>query len=151
MMVQVVFLSNSSPREGELSRLTLVCLTKQNKKCPLSIENYVESYQLSRHTNTTLSDPHSPFISIVITNQFLLVGTQGTTIASLFPLSSSHYEIPDFEDHLDTGLELSLSRYPQKKHHETRISKAPVATQTHSARYRVLRRTRYSGHIPNST
>ena len=61
----------------------------------------------------------------------LFVGTQGTTIASLFPLSSNHYENRELEDHLDT--ELSFSRYPQQKHHNKRISKAPVATQTHSA------------------
>ena len=77
--------------------------------------------------------------------------TQGTTIASHFPISSNHSEIPELEDHLDTGIELSFSRYPQQKHHDRRISKAPVATQTHSARYRVLRQTRHSGHIPNST
>ena len=60
--------------EGELSRLTLVYLTKQNKNCPLFTENYVESYQLSTHTNTTLSDIHVRFISILITNQFFVYG-----------------------------------------------------------------------------
>ena len=74
IVVQGVFLSNSSPRERELSRLTFVYLIKQNRKCPLFIENYVESYQLSRHTNITSSDHHFPFISIVIINQFLTYG-----------------------------------------------------------------------------
>ena len=55
------------------------------------------------------------------------MGTQGTTIASLFPISSNHYEIPELEDRLDTGLELSPSRYPQRKHHDGTISKAAVA------------------------
>ena len=47
---------------------------KQNKKCPLFTENYVESYQVSRHTNITLSDHHFPSISIVIINQFFIHG-----------------------------------------------------------------------------
>ena len=64
------FLIQSSLRERELSRLTLEYLTRQNKKCPLFIENFVESYQLSRHMNTTLLDHHFPSISIVIINQF---------------------------------------------------------------------------------
>ena len=73
-LVQVVFFSNSSLRERKLSRSIHVYLTKQNKKCPLFTENYVESYQLSRHTNTTLLDHNSPFISIVIINQFFFYG-----------------------------------------------------------------------------
>ena len=71
---QVVFLSNSSPRERKSSRLTLVYLTKQNKKCPLFTENCVKLYPLSRHTNTTLLDHHFPSISIVIINQFFTYG-----------------------------------------------------------------------------
>ena len=39
------------------------------------------------------------------------MGTQGTTIASLFPISGDHYKIPELEDHLDARFELSLSRY----------------------------------------
>ena len=74
MLVQVVFLSNSSPRERELSRLTLVYLTKQNKNRPLFTKNCVESYPLSRHTNTALLDHHFPSISIVIINQFFTYG-----------------------------------------------------------------------------
>ena len=74
MLVQVVFLSNNSLRKTEISRSTRVYLTKQNKQCPLFIENYVESYQLSRHTNTTLSDHHFPSISIVIINHFFIYG-----------------------------------------------------------------------------
>ena len=74
MLVQVAFLSNNSLKERELSRLTLVMLTKQNKKCPLFIENYVESYQLFRHFNTTSLRHHFPSISIVIINQFFTYG-----------------------------------------------------------------------------
>ena len=74
MMVQVVFLSNNSPRERELSRSTPMYLTKQNKRRPLFTESYVELYQLSRHTNTTLSDHHFLSISIVIINQFFTYG-----------------------------------------------------------------------------
>ena len=62
------------PEGKELSRLTLVYLIKQNRKCPLFTENYVESYQRPRHTNTTLSDHHFPSISIVIINQFFTYG-----------------------------------------------------------------------------
>ena len=47
---------------------------KAEQKSPLFTENYVESYQLSRYTNTTLSDPHFPFIFIVVTNQFFIYG-----------------------------------------------------------------------------
>ena len=72
--VEVVSSSNNSLRERELSRLTLVYLTKQNKRCPPFTENYVESYHLSRHTNTAISDPHFPFISIAIRNQFFIYG-----------------------------------------------------------------------------
>ena len=71
-LVQVVSSSNNSLRERELSRLTRVYLTKLNKKCPLFTENYVELYQLSRLTNTTLLDHHFPSISIVIINQFFI-------------------------------------------------------------------------------
>ena len=49
-------------------------IDKAEQKCPLFIENNVELYQLSRHTNTTLSDHHSPSISIVIINQFFVYG-----------------------------------------------------------------------------
>ena len=62
------------PEGKKLSRLTLVYLTKQSKKCPLFIESYVESYQLSRCTNITLSDHHFPSISTVIINQFFICG-----------------------------------------------------------------------------
>ena len=117
MLVQVVFLSNSSPKERKLPRLTLVYLTKQNRQCPLFTENCVESYPLSRHTNTTLSDHHFPSICIVIINQFLFLVTQGTTIASLFPISGDHYEVPELEEHLDTRFELRLSRYSQQECH----------------------------------
>ena len=48
--------------------------TKRNKKCLPFTENYVKSYQLSRHTNTTLLDHNFPSISIVITNQFFTYG-----------------------------------------------------------------------------
>ena len=70
----VVFLFNSSLRERELSRSTLVYLTKQNKKCPPFTVNYVASYQLSRHTSIILLDRHSLSISIVIINQFFTYG-----------------------------------------------------------------------------
>ena len=74
LLAQVVFLFNNSPRERELSRLTLEYLTKQNKKCPLFTESYVELYQLSRYTNTILSDHRFLSISIVIINQFFTYG-----------------------------------------------------------------------------
>ena len=74
MLVQGVFLSNSSPRERKLSRLTLEYLTKQNKQCPPFTGSYVELYQLSRHTNTTLSDHRFLSISTVIINQFFTYG-----------------------------------------------------------------------------
>ena len=70
----VVFLSNNFLKERDLSRLTLVYLTKQSKKCPLFIESCVEAYQLSRHTNITLSDHHIPSISIVTINHFFIYG-----------------------------------------------------------------------------
>ena len=101
-----------------MSRLTLVYMTELNKKCPLFTETYVESNQLSRHTNTTLSDHHFPSIFIVTINQFLIYRDAKATITSLFPMSSDHYEIPELEDHLDTRLELSFPRYPQQKHHD---------------------------------
>ena len=151
MLVQGVFLSNSSPRERELSRLTLVYLTKQNKKYPLFTENCVESYPLSRHTNITLSDHHFPSISIVIINQFFTNGDAKDNYRIAFPISGDHYEVPELEDHLDTRFELSLSRYSQQECHGWRISDAPTATQTFSAWHWVLWRTRYPGHIPNST
>ena len=47
---------------------------KAEQKCSLFTENYVESYQLSRHTNTISSDHHFPFISFVIINQFCTNG-----------------------------------------------------------------------------
>ena len=74
MLVQVKFLFNNSLREREVSRSTQVYLTKQNIKCPLFIENYVGSYQLYRHTDTTLLDHRFPSISIVIINQFFNYG-----------------------------------------------------------------------------
>ena len=136
MLVQVVFLSSNSLRVRELSRSTRVSLTKQSKQSPLFIDNYVESYQLSRLTNTTLLDHHFPSIFIVIINQFFIYGVAGDNYRiAFFPISSDLYEIPELEDHLDTRLELSRSRYPQQKHHDRRKSKAPVATQTHSPRY----------------
>ena len=39
------------------------------------------------------------------------MGTQRTTVASIFPISSNHYEVPKLEDHLDTRLQSSLSRF----------------------------------------
>ena len=48
----------------------------------------------------------------------LSMGTQRTTIASLFPLSGDHNENPELKDHLDARLELSLSRYSQQKHYD---------------------------------
>ena len=74
ILVQVVFLSINSLKERKLSRLNLVYLTKQNQKCPLFIKNYVESYQLSRHTNATSLDHHSLFIFIVTINQIFNYG-----------------------------------------------------------------------------
>ena len=62
------------PEGKRLFRSILVYLIKQNRKYPLFIENYVESYQLSRYTNITLSDHHFPSISIVIINQFFFYG-----------------------------------------------------------------------------
>ena len=47
---------------------------KAKQKMSTFYENYVESYQLSRHTNTTLLDHHFPSISIVIINQFFTYG-----------------------------------------------------------------------------
>ena len=55
------------------------------------------------------------------------------------------------EDHLDFWLELSFSRYTQQKCHAWRISDAPTATQTYSARHWVLRRTRHSSLLKNPT
>ena len=77
MLLLVVFLFNNSLSERELSRSTIVSLTKHSKKFPLFIENYVESYQLSRHTNTTLLDHHFPSISIVTIEQLHLWGRKG--------------------------------------------------------------------------
>ena len=51
-LVQVVFLSNNSLRERELSCSNLAFLTKQSEKCQLFTENYAESYQFFRHMNT---------------------------------------------------------------------------------------------------
>ena len=65
ILVQVVFSFNNFLKGRELSHLTLVYLTKRNKKFPLFTENYVASYQLSRHTNTTLLAHHFPSTSIV--------------------------------------------------------------------------------------
>ena len=135
MLVKVVFLSNSSLRESEFYRSTLVYLTKLNKNCPLFTENYVELYQLSRHTNATLSDHHFASTSFVIIPNSLSMGTQRKTIASLFSISGDYYKIPEPEDNLDARLEFGLSRYSQQKRHDRRISTAPVATQTHFARY----------------
>ena len=45
------------------------------------------------------------------------MGTQRTTISSLFPISGDYYEVPELEDHLDARFELGLSRYPQQKCH----------------------------------
>ena len=67
-------LTSKFPKERELSRSTRVYLTRQNKKSPPFIGSHVESYQLSRHTNTTLSDRHFSSIFIVIINQFLTYG-----------------------------------------------------------------------------
>ena len=36
------------------------------------------------------------------------MGTQRTTIRSLFPISGNHYEIPELEDHLAPGLNLAF-------------------------------------------
>ena len=85
MLVQVVFSSNNSLKEREISRLTLVYLTKQNKKCPFSIKNYAESYQLSRHTNTTSLDHRFPSISTVIINQSFIYGNAKDN----YPIASS--------------------------------------------------------------
>ena len=40
-------------------------------------------------------------------------GRKGQLSHRFFPISSNHYEIPELEDHLDTRLELSFSRYPK--------------------------------------
>ena len=77
--------------------------------------------------------------------------TQGTIIATFFPISSDHYEIPELEHHLDTSLELSFSGYTQQKCHDWGISDGPIATQTFSAWHWVLWRTRHFGHIRSST
>ena len=45
---------------------------KGEQKCSLSIENYAQLYQLSRHTNSTLLDHEFLSISIVIINQFFI-------------------------------------------------------------------------------
>ena len=47
---------------------------KTEQKMSSFTENYVESYQLSRHTNTTFSDHHFPSISFEIINQFFIYG-----------------------------------------------------------------------------
>ena len=91
---------------------------KAEKKCPRFIENYVDSYQLSRHTNITFSDHQFPSISIVIKNYFFFMGTQRTTITSIFPISGEPYKIPKLEAHLNARLELSFFRYPQQKCHD---------------------------------
>ena len=135
MLAQVVSLSNSSLREREFSRLTLAYSTRLNKKCPLFTDNSAESYQLSRRTNTTLSQHHFPSISVVIINQFFIYGDARDNYRIAFPTSGDHYELPEVEDHLVSRLELSLSRYSQQKHHDRRISNAQIATQTCSARY----------------
>ena len=62
------------PEERELCRSTLVSLTKQNKKCPLFIENYAESYQPFRPLSTTSLDHHCPSIFIVIISQCFIYG-----------------------------------------------------------------------------
>ena len=61
------------------------------------------------------------------------MGTQGTFIVSLFPLSGDHCKIPELEDHLDARLKLSLSGHSQQKYRGRRISDASIATRTHSA------------------
>ena len=34
--------------------------------------------------------------------------TQGTTVSSLFPIPSDHYEVPELENHLDAGSNLAF-------------------------------------------
>ena len=63
------------------------------------------------------------------------MGTQATTIASLFPLPGDHHKNPKPEDHLDAKLEFSQSRYPQQKHQDRRISETPIGTQRSPTRY----------------
>ena len=60
------------------------------------------------------------------------MGTQRTTISSLFPTSGDYYEVSELEDHLDARFEVGLSRYLQQKSHCWKISHAPTATQTYS-------------------
>ena len=80
----------------------------------------------------------------------LFMGRQRTTLTSFLPISDEHYEVPELEDHLDARLQLSFSNYSQQKHHDRRIPKAPIATQTYCAWYRVFRREAHSGFIPVS-
>ena len=63
------------------------------------------------------------------------MGTQKTTVASLFSISGDHYETPELEDNLDARLKFGLSRCSQQKYHNGRISDAPIATQTYSTRH----------------
>ena len=62
------------PEGKRITSFTLEYLTRQNKKCPPFTGNYVELYQLFRHTNITLLDHHSPSISTVTINQFFTYG-----------------------------------------------------------------------------
>ena len=60
----------------------------------------------------------SPFpIYLYCDHKPILMGTQRTTIPTLFPISGDYYEVPELEDHLDTRLEPSFSRYPKQKCH----------------------------------
>ena len=92
VLVQVVFLSNNSPKEKELScSFNSRVFDKAEQKCPLFTENYAESYPLSRHTNTTLLDHHFPSISIAIINQFFIYGGAKDNYRIAFPISGDFF------------------------------------------------------------
>ena len=91
---------------------------KAEQKSPLFIENYAESYPLSRPTSTTLLVHHFPSISIVIINHFFIYGGAKDNYRIAFSISGDYHKVSKLEDHLDFWLELSLSRYPQQKCHD---------------------------------
>ena len=61
------------------------------------MENYVEYFQLYKHMNTTSLDLFFLYTYIVNTNQFLYMGTQRTTIPSVFQVLSNHNEIQNLK------------------------------------------------------
>ena len=73
---------------------------------------------LQTNEHYTIGSPFPIYLYCDHKPRLYFLGTQVTTIASLLPISSDHYEIPKLEAHLDAWLELSLSGYPQQKCHD---------------------------------